>query len=46
VFLGDFAHSGIFGIGKSYTQTQTIDLSPATAGLFVIVVTDSGKAGF
>src|SRR5439155_10892378 len=45
-FLGDFAHNGILGIGKSYTQTQTIDLSPATAGLFVIVVTDSGHQVF
>jgi subtilase family serine protease len=44
--LGDFAHSGILGLGKSYTQTQTINLSPATAGLFVIVVTDSGKQVF
>ncbi|HEY7119523.1 MAG TPA: CARDB domain-containing protein, partial [Tepidisphaeraceae bacterium] len=44
--LGNFAHSGILGAGKSYTQTQTINLSPATAGQFVIVVTDFGRNVF
>ncbi len=39
-FLGSFTHAAALAPGVSYQQTEVFDFSPATAGKYVIVVTD------
>ena len=39
-YLGSFQHSGALASLASYTQTETIALSPATRGLYVTVFAD------
>jgi subtilase family serine protease len=41
--LGDITHRGSLASGSSYTQTANFDLSPAAAGKYVIVKTNSSR---
>src|SRR5262249_42038109 len=41
-FLGSFRHDGSLAPGQSYTAEQTVVLSPAVTGRYVIVVTNTG----
>ncbi len=45
-FLGEFQRSGGLGIGQSYSVTQSFDLAPPMAGLYIHVKTGQQVPGY